>query len=128
MMKRASALAIILLATATVHAQKLPQSEEEMNKLELKKIAQLEKDLVAARKKFFANSKDAKAKKAYIAAAEKLADTVYITPAYNSKQKYPKALKLYREIVIVDPKNKKAQERVSLIESIYKSMGRKVPT
>jgi hypothetical protein len=43
------------------------------------------------------------------------------------REKYPKALALYRRAVALDPSNTTAQEGISTIEGIYKSMGRPVP-
>lgn len=42
-------------------------------------------------------------------------------------QKYPAALKNFRKTLELDPKNRKAQDHVNTIESIYKSMGRPIP-
>src|SRR6266540_150669 len=63
-----------------------------------------------------------------------LADT-YLAKAnsfmYNDalppRQKYPEALRSYRKVLEYDKTNKKAQEGVSTIEGIYKSMGRPIP-
>jgi hypothetical protein len=50
---------------------------------------------------------------------------------YNSpmspKEKYPKALALYREVVKLDPTNDQAKNAVDMIESIYRQMGRPIP-
>jgi tetratricopeptide (TPR) repeat protein len=49
------------------------------------------------------------------------------SPALTPKEKYPKALALFREALKVDPKNKVALENKNMIEQIYKSMGRPIP-
>lgn len=50
---------------------------------------------------------------------------------YNEKlppfKKYPAALKSYRRVLELDKTNQKAKDNVSMIEGIYKSMGRPVP-
>jgi tetratricopeptide (TPR) repeat protein len=50
---------------------------------------------------------------------------------YNEKlppfKKYPAALKSYRRVLEFDKTNQKAKDNVSMIEGIYKSMGRPVP-
>ena len=43
------------------------------------------------------------------------------------KQKYGPALKEYRAVVAIDPKNSDAQNSIALIEGIYKEMGRPIP-
>lgn len=50
---------------------------------------------------------------------------------YNDKlppfKKYPTALRNYRRVLEIDKTNQKAKDNVSMIEGIYKSMGRPVP-
>jgi tetratricopeptide (TPR) repeat protein len=50
---------------------------------------------------------------------------------YNEKlppfKKYPSALRSYRRVLEFDKANQKAKDNVSMIEGIYKSMGRPVP-
>lgn len=48
-------------------------------------------------------------------------------PKLTPKEKYPKALDLYRDALALDPSNKEAKENKAMIEAIYKSMGREVP-
>ncbi len=43
------------------------------------------------------------------------------------QEKYPKALRLYRRVLQLDPKQPDAVEGKNLIESIYMSMGRPMP-
>lgn len=42
-------------------------------------------------------------------------------------EKYPKALKMFREAVKIDPANTEAAENIKMIEDIYKGMGKEVP-
>ncbi len=50
---------------------------------------------------------------------------------YNDKlppfKKYPAALKGYRRVLEFDKANQKAKDNITMIEGIYKSMGRPVP-
>jgi hypothetical protein len=55
------------------------------------------------------------------------ADSYMYNDALPPRQKYPVALRSYREVLKYDKENKKAQQGVSTIEGIYKSMGRPVP-
>ncbi|HEY3744378.1 MAG TPA: hypothetical protein VGL53_31255 [Bryobacteraceae bacterium] len=41
--------------------------------------------------------------------------------------RYTTALREYRKVLVYDKTNKKAQDNISLIEGIYKSMGRPIP-
>jgi tetratricopeptide (TPR) repeat protein len=66
-------------------------------------------------------------KKAYIEATVKLATATMNAPELSPKEKYPKALKLYRLALQFDPENAEAKESSETIVEIYKSMGRPVP-
>ncbi|HRI43398.1 MAG TPA: hypothetical protein PLL78_04375 [Fimbriimonadaceae bacterium] len=96
-------------------------------KAEQAKLAKLEKHYQSAK------SAGAKAKygtpkfKAYVDATVAYGNLVMTSPALMPKEKYPKALALFREALKVDPKNKVALENKNMIEQIYKSMGRPVP-
>lgn len=122
---KTSVFAAVLLALATpVIAQKKTMAD--LDKEEVAMLGRLERAYVAARLK---NEKapSAPAKKAYLGAALKYADAVLVSPALGPKDKYPKALRVYREVKNVDPANKAAKEKIELIEGIYKSMGRPIP-
>jgi len=43
------------------------------------------------------------------------------------RQKYPNALRQYRQVLTFDKTNKDAQTKIKQIEDIYKSMGRPIP-
>lgn len=96
-------------------------------KAEQAKLAKLEKHYKAAK------TEGAKAKpgtpkfKAYVEATVAYGNLVMTSPVLTPKEKYPKALALFREALKVDPKNKVALENKNMIEQIYKSMGRPVP-
>ncbi len=99
-------------------------------KAEKAKLAKLAKNSQAARaamERATEKAKVAKLKKAAADAIMKEADVVLVTPALGPKEKYPKALRLYREVVRLDPKNAGAKEAIKTIESIYKQMGRPIP-
>jgi tetratricopeptide (TPR) repeat protein len=96
-------------------------------KAEKAKLDKLEKHYLAAK------ASGAKAKagtpkfKAYVEATVAYGNLVMTSPALTPKEKYPKALALFREALKVDPKNKVALENKNMIEQIYKSMGRPIP-
>jgi hypothetical protein len=46
----------------------------------------------------------------------------------SPKEKYPKALSLYREALALDPSNSRAKKNEQMIIDIYEQLGRKPPT
>lgn len=97
------------------------------SKKELAELARLEKLQIASKAAFKKSPKDAKKRKAYLDVSLLLANNTQASMALGSKDKYPKALRLYREVLVVDPANKEAKLNRDRIESIYKSMGRPIP-
>ncbi|MEQ1936227.1 MAG: hypothetical protein ABL962_20420 [Fimbriimonadaceae bacterium] len=117
------ALLPLLLVGPAVAQKGAPTNDKE----EVKMLSALETKCLNSRKAFFKNSKDAKLKKTYISATFNYAEAVLVSPALAPREKYPKALKLYREVLKTDPKHAKAKAQADNIVKIYKSMGRPVP-
>lgn len=90
-------------------------------------LAALEKDMETAKSAFEKAKDDAAAKKAYVDATVKFATETMMDPDLLPKDKYPKALKLYRAALELDPENSEAKVNSQQIVDIYKSMGRPVP-
>lgn len=90
-------------------------------------LVKLEKGYVSAKAAYTKASKDPKKKKAYADAATEFGYAVMVTQTLPPREKYPKALKLFRETLKVEPKHAKALKWSKTIEDIYKSMGRPVP-
>ena len=74
-----------------------------------------------------ANPKDAEITKALAETHLKYGDSFMYNEALPPRQKYRPALKQYREVLTYDPKNKDAQDKIKLIEGIYKQMGMPIP-
>lgn len=55
------------------------------------------------------------------------AEKVMLDPALPPREKYPKALGMFRDALKIDPDNALAKDSIKLIEDIYKGMGRPVP-
>lgn len=72
--------------------------------------------------------RDAAKRKAYIDTTLKLGIETMTALSMPPREKYPKALRLFREVLRVDPKNKEATKWRDQIVEIYRSMGRPVPT
>ncbi|HRF60855.1 MAG TPA: hypothetical protein PLH94_13195 [Fimbriimonadaceae bacterium] len=118
---------LILILALVLSVTAFAQSDAKALATEKAKLAGLEKTYTAAKAKFTKSAKDAKVKKTYLDAANALADATMRSAALSSKEKYPKALRLFREVLKVDPANKMAMENRDMIEGIYKSMGRPIP-
>lgn len=103
------------------------QTTKDLDKKELQMLQQLETKQQAAKKKFVAKKSDKKLKKSYVDLTLKLAHDTMVSPPLAPRVKYPKALKLYAEVLKVDPKNAEAAKNKKMIEDIYKSMGRPIP-
>jgi hypothetical protein len=55
------------------------------------------------------------------------AEKIMLDPDLPPRDKYPKALGMFRDALKIDPGNALATQSITLIEDIYKSMGRPVP-
>ena len=55
------------------------------------------------------------------------AEKIMLDPVLAPKDKYPKALAMFRNALKIDPDNALSKNSIKLIEDIYKSMGRPVP-
>lgn len=71
--------------------------------------------------------KDAEIAKTLAEAHLKYGDSFMFNEQLPPRQKYRPALKQYRSVLSLDPANKDAKAKVTLIESIYKQMGMPIP-
>lgn len=95
---------------------------------EAKALARLEVAYKSAKAKAKAKPKVATLRKAHARAATALGTAVMNSQAARSRsQKYVEALKLFREALAIDPSDAEAKQNKELIESIYLSMGKKIP-
>lgn len=92
-----------------------------------KVLPALEKAYKNAKATFEKKPKDAKAKEAFVTAGVKYGHESMMSPLLAPRVKYGQALRIYREVLKVDPKNPVAKQESELIIGIYKSMGRPVP-
>ncbi len=116
---------IALLAmglAATFAVAQTPELEAEK-----KRLVALEKTYTSAKSAHEKAPKDARLRKARVNATAALGTAIMNTPTQPPRQKYPRALRLYREALALDPKNKEATEGKAMIEGIYRSMGRPIP-
>jgi tetratricopeptide (TPR) repeat protein len=73
------------------------------------------------------NQKDAEVNAALAEAHLKYGDSFMFNESLPPRQKYRPALKQYRQVLVYDPANKDAKQKISVIENIYKQMGMPVP-
>ena len=102
-----------------------------MSKAEIKaettKIAALEKSYKAAKTASVKTPKDVKKQVAYLKATNAYAYKVMTAASLAPRDKYPVALRLYRESQKVSPADKDSKKWIKGIEDIYRSMGRPIP-
>lgn len=96
-------------------------------KAEATKIAALEKSYKSAKAAAAKAPKDVKKRSAYVKATDAYAYAIMTAASLEPKDKYPRALRLYREAQKVDPADKDSKKWVKGIEDIYRSMGRPIP-
>jgi hypothetical protein len=70
---------------------------------------------------------DAGVKARLIATKYDYATALMADPQVRPMEKYPTALKAFKEILAMEPEHAKAAEQKQVIEDIYRSMGRPVP-
>lgn len=117
-------LLCVFCLAAGASAQFMSDAEK---KAEANKIAALAKTYKAAKAVSIKTPKDAKKRAAYVKATNAYGYAVMTAASLPPKDKYPIALRLYRESQKVDPKDKDSKKWVKGIEDIYRSMGRPIP-
>ena len=113
---------MLTLAGALIAAD--PAVEKARKDVADKKYDEAITALEAAHKK---NPKSADVTKALADALLAKGDSFMYNEQLPPRMKYPSALKAYRQVLVYDKANKKAQTQIATIEGIYKSMGRPVP-
>lgn len=94
---------------------------------EKKKLTEIAAQQSKAKAAYVKNKKSPAAKTTYVKWTMTLAENTMYAKYLSSKEKYPKALRSYREVLTVDPTNKEAKQWVNMIESIYKQSGKPIP-
>lgn len=87
----------------------------------------MDEKVAEARTAFDRNPSDSAAKKTLVDVTLQNAQFYMYKSPLPPGQKYPKALKGYRDVLKLDPSNAKASESIAMIEGIYKSLGKPVP-
>lgn len=116
-----------LLSVAFVSVLALAGAQGKSANKDEKLLAQAKALYTSSKAAYTKKPKDAKLRKGYIDATISYGTISMNSPVMTPKQKYPQALRLYREALKLDPKNEIALNNKKMIESIYKSMNRPVP-
>ncbi|WP_144241339.1 hypothetical protein [Fimbriimonas ginsengisoli] len=126
-MKRLLILLGLLISTAAFSQQFGAQpSPAEMAKAtaELKKF---ERDYKTAKAAYTKAPKNPKARDKFEEAATKYGHASMESPALPAKVKYRQALRIYREVLKINPNNPVAKKESDMMIAIYKQMGRPIP-
>ncbi len=91
------------------------------------KLAKLEKEYNTAKAKLAKSPKNKKIVAEFATIGSLYGHESMLSPVLPSRIKYRQALRIYREVLKVDPKNPVAKQDSEQIISIYKSMGRPIP-
>jgi hypothetical protein len=110
---------VLLAAFALLAATAFSQTPAEMTKYG--------KDYEVAKKALAAKPKDKKVRAKFVETACRYGTASMYSPSVPPRVKYRQALRLYREVLKIDPKNKEASNNSKMIIDIYKQMGRPVP-
>jgi len=119
-------VSVVLLAVVSVAAFAQSSGSKPVNKAELDR---LETIYTSTKKAYTVKGKASapKVKSAYTDAAYAFGFGSMTSEDLPPRLKYTQALRLYREVLSVDPAHKKAKSQKELIESIYKQMGKPIP-
>lgn len=88
---------------------------------------QYDEAITALEGAYKSNPKSVEVKKTLAEAYLAKGDSMMYNDALPPRQKYPGALRAYRQVLQYDKENKKAHDGINTIEGIYKSMGRPIP-
>ena len=128
-MKKALFIAFVLtcLSGATLSLAQGPFQQAKASAGDQAKLTKLEKAYKAAKAALAKSPKNAKAKKDFASIGTAYGHESMVSPVLGAKVKYAQALRIYREVLKVDPSQATAKSESDLIISIYKQMGRPIP-
>jgi hypothetical protein len=101
-------------------------SQPQGGAIDPKALAKAEKEYLVAKKAYDRHHSPG-AKQALVVAGDRYALSSMYASTLPPKVKYRQALRLYREVLKIDPANREAKNNSNLIISIYHSMHRPVP-
>jgi hypothetical protein len=123
---RAMTVSIAVLLASAAMAQTAPPKDEKPAPLPAS-LVPLEKKYKATKAVFVKKPKDKAAREAFIKATTIFGHETMVHPELPARTKYRDALRLYREVLKLEPNHPVAKKEHDLIVSIYEQMGRPVP-
>lgn len=117
----ASSFAAMLLFASFAIAQPDKQAE-------LARLQTLQDRFETLMVQFWRNGNNPTIRRQFLDATVEYATAVMNSPALPPTEKYPKALRLYRRVLLHEPGNEVARRNKQMIEDIYRSMNRPIPT
>ena len=120
-------LLLFLLLSISIFAQSPMMQQDKPSAADVAKLTKLERAYKAAKAALALTPKSEKAKKDFAAIGAAYGHESMMTPVLGPKVKYAQALRIYREVLKVDPKQPVARDESALIIRIYKSLGRTPP-
>lgn len=117
-----------ILITASLAAVLLSAANPKVGEAQAKiKEGKFEEAIAILEPALKANEKDAEVRQALANAHLKYGDSFMYNEQLPPRMKYRPALKQYRSVLQYDPQNKDAQNKIKVIETIYKQMGLPIP-
>lgn len=123
-MKRTLCLILAVIAASVALAQSPAAKTEKEERARLTEISTQQQK---AKKAYVAKKSDAKLRKSYVDLTLLLADNYTFAKFLAPKEKYPKGLTYYKEVLAVDPNNKQARQMHDTITAIYKKRNQSAP-
>ncbi len=94
---------------------------------EKRELARLKANYERTKRAFQNNRNGSAQRKAHIQATMAYGTLMMNTVTMRPQEKYPGALRLFREVLAIDRNHAGARKNIELIEGIYRSLGRPVP-
>jgi hypothetical protein len=104
-----------LMVCAVSSAQAPPQNADKLQ------LSRLQSGYLSA-KIAFKKSHNAKTKKRLIVVTDQLATATMTSDSLDARSRYPHALALYQQVLVLDPSNSEAKNNAELIDSVYHGM------
>lgn len=129
-MKKASQLfvALVFIASSVIALAQGPMFSDKPTPADKARLIKLEKAYRAAKAVLAKSPTNPKAKKDFAAIGAAYGHESMVSPVLTPHVKYPQALRIYREVLKVDPNQETAKSESALIIRIYKQLHRPVPT
>ncbi len=92
-----------------------------------RQLAACARDYQAAKTALAKHPKDPTVRAKFVRAGDRYATAAMTSNALTPHVRYPLSLRLYREVLKVDPHNREASANSAMIEQVYRSMHRPIP-